>query len=116
VTVQIKLWDGTPITDENAKVWGFGFTGQVDFENGSIIAKTDTSLSQENHVTVLFDLDKGILSPSRQEPGSFEEVREKAFEGSDYDNAESTGEEVSTFEAIVTTLLSLGLPMVLLFG
>lgn len=38
-------------------------------------------------------------------------MREKAFEDSDYDDAGHTGEEVSTFAAIVTTLLSIGLPI-----
>jgi len=80
-TVQIRLGDGTHITDEMADVWGFGFAGQVEFENGSIIAKTDTPLNSENHVTVLLAMEKGILSPSRQETGSFEEMREKTFEG-----------------------------------
>jgi hypothetical protein len=111
VTVQIRLADGTPITDEIADVWGFGFVGEVGFENGNIVARTDTPLSAENHVTVLFNLDKGILSTSRQESGSFEEVREKAFEGSDYDDAGYTGEEVSTLAVIVTILLSIGLPI-----
>ena len=56
-------------------------------------------------------MDKGILSPSRQETGSFEELRGKAFEGSDYDDTGYTGEEVSVFEATVTALLSIGLPI-----
>ncbi|NLO20817.1 MAG: DUF2207 domain-containing protein [Syntrophomonadaceae bacterium] len=111
VTVQIRLADGLPITDEIADVWGFGFAGQVGFENGSIVARTDNPLRAENHVTVLFNLNKGILSPSRQESGSFEEVRETAFKGSDYDNAGSTGEGVSTLAAIAVTLLSIGLPI-----
>lgn len=111
VTVQIRLADGTPITDEIADIWGFGFAGKVAFENGSIIARTDTPLSAESHVTVLFALDKGILSPSRQESGSFEEVSEKAFEGSDYTDIGDTGEGASAFEAIVVTLLSIGLPI-----
>lgn len=111
VRVQIRLGSGTPITDEIADVWGFGFAGMVGFENGSIIAHTDTQLSAENHVTVLFSLEKGILSPSRQETGSFEEVREKAFLGSDYDDIGSTVEEVSTFTALTVTLLSIGLPI-----
>lgn len=114
VTVQIQLGGGTPITDEIADVWGFGFPGKVVFENGSIVACTDTPLSAENHVTVLFSLDKGILSPSRQEPESFEEVREKAFEGSDYDDSGDSGEEVSTFTALIVTLLSMGLPIFLI--
>lgn len=108
VKVEIRLADGTPITDEIAGIWGFGYDGQVEFSEGAILAYTESPVAPENHVTVLFSLDKGILSPSRQEPGSFEEVKEKAFYGSDYDN---TGEEVSTFEAIVTMLLSVGFPI-----
>ena len=108
VKVEIRLADGTPITDETADVWGFGYDGQVKFADGAILAYTESPIRPENHVTVLFSLEEGILSPSRQEPGSFEEVKETAFSGSDYD---STGEEVSTFEAIVTTLLSIGLPI-----
>lgn len=111
VTVQIRLADGRPITDEIAGVWGFGFSGKVVFENGSIVARTDTPLSAQNHVTVLLAIEKGILSPSRQHPGSFEELREIAFAGSDYDNVGDSGEEVSAFAAIVTILLSIGLPI-----
>ncbi|WP_304541847.1 DUF2207 family protein [Desulforamulus aquiferis] len=114
VTVQIRLADGTPITDEIADVWGFGFAGEVVFENGSIVARTDTPMDDQNHVTVLLSMEKGLLSPSRQESGSFEEVRKKAFEGSDYDNVGSTGEEVSAIAAIITTLLSIGLPIMLI--
>lgn len=111
VKVEIRLVDGGPITDENADVWGFGYDGKVEFSDGAIFAYTESPIYPENHVTVLFSLDKGILSPSRQESGSFEEVREKAFEGSDYDNTEATGEEVSTFTALTMTLLSIGFPI-----
>lgn len=110
-TVQIKLADGTPITDEIADVWGFGFVGEVRFENGSIVASTDTPLSAKNHVTILFNLDKGILSPSRQESDSFEGVQKKAFEGSDYDDIGETGEEVSIFTAFIVTVFFMGLPI-----
>ena len=109
VKVEIRLADGTPIADEIADVWGFGFAGKVVFENGSIIASTETPIYAENHVTVLFAMDKGIITPSRKEPGSFEEVKAKALDGSDYDNTGS--EEVSTFEALTVTLLSIGLPI-----
>ena len=108
VEVEIRLADGTPITDETADIWGFGYDGLVEFSDGAILAYTESPIAPENHVTVLFSLEKGILSPSRQEPGSFEEVKKTAFSGSDYD---STGEEISTFEAIVTILLSIGLPI-----
>ncbi len=108
VTLQIRLADGTPITDEVADIWGFGFAGTVVFEDDCIIASTDTPIRAENHMTVLFSLDKGILSPSRQETGSFEEVKTKAFEGSDYDD---TDEDASAFKAILIMLVSIGLPI-----
>jgi uncharacterized membrane protein YgcG len=111
VKVEIRLADGTPITAEIAEVWGFGFKGQVEFLDGGILAYTETPLAAENHVTVLFALDKGILSPSRKEKGSFEEVRAKAFQGSDYDDLGDNDEEISLFAAIVITLLSIGLPI-----
>lgn len=115
VTVQIRLADGRPITDEIADIWGFGFAGTVEFENGSIVARTDTSLSAKNHVTILFSLDKGILSPSRQEPGSFEEIKETAFSGSDYDDP---GEEISAVAVIVAMLFFFGFPvgLIILFS
>lgn len=111
VKVEIRLADGTPITDEIADVWGFGYEGQVGFSDGAIVAFTESPIYSQNHVTVLFSLEKGIISPSRQESGSFEEVREIAFEGSDYDNLEYTGEDVSVLEAIVAMILCVGLPI-----
>lgn len=116
VTVQISLADQTPLTEENAGVWGFGFEGMAEFKNGSIMAYTDTPLSAANHVTVMLALDKGLLSPARQEAGSFEEVRATALAGSDYDNPEYSGEEISTFEAITTLVLYIGVPLGLFMG
>lgn len=111
VKLEIRLADGTPITDEIADAWGFGYDGQVEFSDGAILAYTKSPIYSENHVTVLFNLEKGILSPARQESGSFEEVRAEAFEGSDYDNIGDPGEEVSAFAVIVTILLSFGVPI-----
>lgn len=111
VSVQIRLGSGTPITDDNADVWGFGFSGKVGFENGSIIARTDDPLDAQNHVTILLAMDKGVISPSRQEVGSFEEVREKAFEGSDYDGSGYSGGAGSTLAAVAITLISILLPI-----
>jgi hypothetical protein len=109
VTVKISFADGRAVTDENADIWGFGFAGQVFFENGNIIAYTETPLSIENHVTLLAAFEKGLLSPARQEQGSFEELKERAFEGSDYD-MDSQGEDISALEALILFLFTIVLP------
>ncbi|MEG1050014.1 MAG: DUF2207 domain-containing protein, partial [Oscillospiraceae bacterium] len=44
VTVSIRLGDGTPITDEIADIWAFGFDGQVEFRDGAILAFTNSPI------------------------------------------------------------------------
>jgi len=114
VKVEIRLADGTPITDETADVWGFGYDGQVGFSDGAILAYTESPIYQENHVTVLFSLEKEILSPSRQEPGSFEEVKETAFAGSDYDYPNAEEEEATVFEMLLGMVIVIGMPIALI--
>ena len=111
VRVEIRLADGTPITHEIADIWGFGYDGQVEFSDGAIVAYTDNPIDSENHVTVMFSFQKGILSPERQEEDSFEAVKERAFEGSDYDA--SNEEEGSFFELFFAMAIFMGIPIVL---
>lgn len=113
VTVEIRLADGTPITDEIADIWGFGFEGKVGFADGGLVAYTESPLSAKNHVTIMFALNKGILSPSRQEAGSFEEVQEKAFQGSDYDDVDD-GE--ITLIGVLVTLFCFAIPIAFIIG
>ena len=113
VKVEIRLADGTPI-EENAVVWGFGYDGQVEFSDGAILAYTQSPIDSEEHVTVLFSLEKGILTPSRQETGSFEEVQNKAFEGSDYDNPNGEEEEATVFEMLLGMVIVIGTPVALI--
>lgn len=112
VTVKIRLSDGRPITDDIADIWAFGFDGKVEFDNGIIKAYTETPIYGENHVTIMFGFNKGTLSPARQESGSFEEVKQTAFAGSDYDyDIQNKDGEVSTFAAILITALSIASPI-----
>ncbi len=93
VTVRIHTQDGTMLTEQNAAIWGFGFEGQIGFtEDGGVLAYTETSLSEEtDSVIVMLQLQKGVLTPTRAVSGSFEEVKTRAFEGSDYGEDDGGG-------------------------
>ncbi|MDD2971197.1 MAG: DUF2207 domain-containing protein [Lachnospiraceae bacterium] len=93
--VRITLWDGTPITDDICDIWAFGYDGQVAFDDDSIYAYTEKALEKDNHMTIMFAFQKGILNPARQEEGSFEAVKEAAFEGSDYDSSDEDVSDVA---------------------
>lgn len=83
--VRIVLQNGTPLTEENARIWAFGYAGMVEFENGSVNAYTTDALTGSDSVIVMLELDKGILSPTSFVNDSFETVKSTAFSGSNYD-------------------------------
>lgn len=85
VSLSIRMADGTEITDKTCNIWGFGYNGDVVFENGGITAQTDTPIQYNNHVTLMVEFNKGVLQPSCQKDGSFKDVKALAFEDSDYD-------------------------------
>lgn len=111
VTVKIVAKDGTPINDQNGKIWTFGFDGQINFENGAIIAYTEKPLtSSTDSVIVMVQLNKGVLTPARIESGSFEQIKKRALEGSNYSSAGAgnpKSEEEGSFGTITTTALAI---------
>ena len=86
---------------------GFWLKGQINFEDGQVVAYTERPLSSDtDSVIIMLQLDKGLINPTRVVEGSFEVVKEKALKGSDYDynngsqsdtsqeSEEGSGEEV----------------------
>ncbi len=83
-TVSISLENGILLSQENSAIWAFGFEGYIEFRNGEVVASTTQALRDNNRVIVMLRLDKGIITPVYTEVFSFENVMNKAFEGSDY--------------------------------
>lgn len=100
VTFSLILADGTLINDSIADIWAFGFDGEVRFDNGIITARTFSPLEDDMHFQIMFSLEKGVLLPTLVKETTFEDVKERAFKGSDYGT--STGETI-----LVTAVLAL---------
>lgn len=92
VALTIRNQDGTPLTEADCGIWGFGFDGEIQFVDGTIQAWTEAPLESGQHMTVMVELGKGILSPARTAEGSFEAVKDRAFDGSDYDDPLTGGD------------------------
>ena len=82
VSLKISLSDGK-LNKDNAKVWGFGYDGNVNLENGKIVAKTK-KFDSSNYMNIMLSLNKGIISPNHTSNKSIDTLVNKAFEGSDY--------------------------------
>ncbi len=103
VTVTISMADGTPLTDSNSDIWAFGFDGDIQFlNNGTIYAKTSSDVDSDNHVTIMCGFEKGIFSSLESRNKSFEDFKETAFDGSDYET-----DEDSVFVSIIAAAMVL---------
>lgn len=77
------------LSAENAGIWGFGYSGEIEFIDGSVIARNTQTLTKGNHVTILMRLDAEIVSGSASSSLTFEEVEAMAKMGSDYEDSRS---------------------------
>lgn len=85
VVLNIVLENGTHLSSENARIWGFGYDGEVNFKNGYVVANTDSKLNYNNYMTLMLRLDRGIINPVSKRNSSFASLQNRAFEGSTYE-------------------------------
>jgi len=92
ITIEITMQNGIKLDEYNGGIWAFGYDGQINFENGQVVAYTESPLStSSDSVIIMLQLNKGLINPTRVVEESFEVVKTKAFEGSDYDHDTGTG-------------------------
>ena len=85
VSIRIRLENGVALSDKNSRIWGFGFNGDVRFsEDGYIVAYTTSPITYSNYMNILVELYKGVISPNVKGGGTFEDLKNIAFEDSEY--------------------------------
>lgn len=83
--VKVTISSENEFTDENEKIWAFGFEGDIQFLDGKIVANSNRALSINDNVTILAKLPDGMFGTNKIRNQSFQEVQDQAFIGSDYD-------------------------------
>ena len=111
VKLIIEAEDGQPLSQENAGIWGFRYKGEVRFENNQIVAETSEPFDRNSAMIVMARFDKGMFDPAYVSDSSFEELKNKAFEGSDYNDDELTAEDI-----LILLVLAIGFFIVPVIG
>ena len=106
--ISIVLENGTELNENNAGIWGFGYDGYVEFQNGSVNAYTTSALEGDNSMIVMLRLNKGIIYPKTHIDKPFVDVENEAFEGSDYGYDDYAEEEPTLFETILGFIVMFG--------
>ena len=102
VTVVIET--DKQLSDSTESIWAFGFDGKIRFENGKVVAVSDQSLDQDDYVTVLIKFSDGMFGSTDYIDQPFEDIKEEAFEGSDY-GKEETNSNISGLIFIIVAVL-----------
>lgn len=84
VRLAITAEDGTLLNDSVANIWAFGYGGNIHFKDSAIVAETTEPFREHDAMIVMCEFNKGVFTPDKQYGQSFQEVKQRAFEGSDY--------------------------------
>ena len=112
--VIIKKESG-PFTEDEVRMWAFRFKGSVNLVDGNIVAETSDELDDKHAMIVMLQFEKGVLHPTKQEEGLFQAVKDRAFEGSDYNQGRSLKDWLIEYATwIFAGLLWLTVPFMIL--
>ena len=84
VRLTIEPEDSLQLTSENTGVWGFRYNGEVGFYDYQVVAESTEPFNSRSAMIVMCRFNKGMFEPADVRSGSFEDIRQTAFQGSDY--------------------------------
>lgn len=76
VKVEIESDKAFEYGDE--KIWGYGFKGNIEFEDGKIVSESVRPLREKDYVVILTQLQKGTFHPDEKLDQTFKEVKREA--------------------------------------
>ena len=86
----VNATGGPRWTYDNTRVWGFGSYGDINVTNdGSIVYESSEPFSYNSSFIALVRFEKGLFSPAVSRDMTFDELKEKAMEGSSYGKGNS---------------------------
>ena len=107
--IEVRIFkDGTDLDPDNAKAWGFGYRGDIEFEDGEIVARTSEPFSSRSGLIALCGFEKGIFTPAMEGKGTFDNLRAKAMKGSEYrDESKDVRRLFTLFFSIMAVIFGL---------
>ena len=105
-------------TPTNTQLWAFGYVGTIELKEGKIVAETTEPFGKNSSMMVMARFEKGVFAPTGLREGTFEQVKERALEDSDYLNGKSsfTQEDKQVAIVLITTLIGIPFLMLLIGG
>ena len=87
----VPAFDCPEWTYDNTRVWAFGFYGDINVKDGAVVAETSESMDSSCAVITLVKFEKGIFQPTVVKGGPFQNLLDRALEGSSYGDDDDGG-------------------------
>lgn len=87
--VTVTVESENPFTQGSERIYAFGYSGEINFIDGKIVATNNTPLGGDDYLTILIGFPQGAFDTSAYIDETFEEIQDKAFVGSDYGKEEN---------------------------
>lgn len=105
------------LNDSNTLRWAFGYHGSIEWQGDSLVATPDGAIGDgEGRMILMLQFEKGLFHPTLQNEKSWEEVKRRALEGSDWesdsDDDLTTGEWILLICIIFSPVILLMLPFI----
>lgn len=97
---------GEEWTSDNVKVWAFGFKGNIEVKDGSIVCTTSEPMSKSRKIIILARFDKDLVQPLVYNDKSFSKLQDKAMRGSDYNDDDDKLDIVALFLVLIPVLVA----------
>ena len=109
--VEVQLVPGPGVarfSSDNARIWGFGYSGTCEFINGVVTARSDGAFSERSSVILLARFNKGVFSPAHTTDKDFSAMQERAMEEADFGDDEIPwyGKLMMIFFTVIVPILS----------
>ena len=103
---------GTPLSEDNCRVWGFGYVGTTAMVDGRIEAASTERFRSNSSLILLLRFDPGIFTRNNPVDEPFETRLSQAMEGASFKDADEDDDKMSIFMGIFA-ILSFGLPLLI---
>ena len=71
-------------TYDNTRVWGFGYSGDINVVDGGILAQTDAPMQYRHRLIATVKFEKGMFQPHVEKGGPVQDMIDAALDGSAY--------------------------------
>ena len=102
--VKVTVRSDTPFSTINTRLWGFGFPGTAEFQDGQLVMESSSPLKRDQSVILLLRLNKGIYAPAVNHSEEFSTRLEQAMDGASYED-DNDADEATWLEKLLSMLM-----------